>query len=296
MTLVIPPAQAEDFILGSIGLGMSPWRTYQIATGQIEPDPPIVSELELSFRQNLLHYLESRFDAFLNEDESNIFFTPDVALEPILRIGYPGKLNAKSGDILILEMLEQNTYDKLWEKNSGITVPFLVRARATMRMKATGSREALVWVVTGLGKVDEFHSVAYDENLANRMTAATIAMTERIREHKAPDVEDDDVETALSLLGDRNNSTRVVEVGEPIIAAISEYESTVAQRLNLDQASNQLKATEQTLKKTILKELIVTPALVLPDKRIVSSKTIRKAASLSKPSSWERLDIYAARN
>ncbi len=283
----------EQIVLGSLGYSstVTPWGIYHALKGGKAPNLHRTTPLQDAMEASLREYLEQAYDVFLYDDAENREFAPSLMLEPIARIAQPGKLQANPGSPLIIEMPSRGVYEQVWQESFATVIPFRVRARAQMRMKATGAKSTLLWLVSDFGQVDEFHSIAFDEQLTARMLGATNDMLARVVAGEEPDPEDSDLQAALEQRRGLGGPTRIVDAGDPLLATIAEYDAALAKMSASNRVAKEDKETVDSLKNTILRELLATPVMTLPDGRRVTTTVIRRAPSYQKESSWTRLDI-----
>ena len=284
----------EQVVLASIGYSSTttPWEMYQALAGERELPGQDEAPLRQHLEASLLDYMQARYGAFVYEDHDRVGFTPQLSLRPIARLGAPGKLGFNDGVPFLIEMPSQEAYKTSWRDSSSTVIPFRVRARAQMRMKATGTTEAALWVCSDFGQVDEFHVLEVDGGLVSSLVGATNAMFERVARGEAPDPEDDDLAAAVELSIKRgNDAVRVLAEGEPLATVFEEYEKAVA---SLSLRRREEKAADgevRELKNAILREMEHTPTIKLPSGRIASPTVVRTPPKSSKGSSWVRLDI-----
>ena len=289
----IPPEAAADLIIGAAGLSsrLSKWRSYHILAGHIEPPPTDKSPLMDRLQMAIAEHLAETYNAPLYRDVTNIRFAGLLDLAPIIRLGATGPLDMPADTPVLIETPTRAAYDFAWTSGHDATVPFYLRARAQLAMAATQTTETLIWLVTDMGSLDQFHRVTLDDRLVGRLEAGITALVEQVQNQELPDPEADDIEDAIRLLDGRANNLRQVAQDEPIMTTIQDYQATVRARLNLDGESKQLKTRENTLKTEILAALLVTPQLELPTGETVESKVVHTAARSQQASSWVRLDI-----
>jgi hypothetical protein len=293
--ITLDPEDVENVVLGACGLSrsLSAWRSYQVAQGRLPAPDRDTSTLSATMAESLERHLENQLGAMLYRSQP-WEMARGLLLPPVLQIGEPGGLPANPDDPIIIETPDQETYKFAWRDAESSGVPFRVRARANLRMAASGSAMALVWVVADMGRVDEFYTVPKEDRLIDRLLGGAEQLVANIDQGKEPDPEEDDAADVIAMLDGRTDNVREVKPGEPIIPMVDEYRRLVGSRLNLEREADALKTQEKRLKDGILLELRTSPRLRLPDGRLISAKVIRQKERLQKAGQWVRLDVENA--
>ena len=290
------PGFTETFVLGASGLSrdLSPWRVYHMATGRIPMETSADAPLDQCLREALIMHLENSYGAFVDHDTDNLSFAPRLDLPPVRRLKEPGTLDIPPESPIIVEMPDRDGYEHQWHDLTESRVPFGIRARANMRMTATGASQCLVWVVADMGRIDCFHVVPFDERLSDRLRHRANLLMSQIDQGKSPDPEDDDIGTAIEISESNRQDEQHIAADDGALLDLAAYEAASDERRSFEAFAKQPEKVEREMKARLLRRLLSTQSLVLPDGRRVTSKVIRTRETSKKASSWTRLDILKA--